>query len=414
MSSRERACRLFERRFGKKPSFGAIAPGRVNLIGEHTDYNDGFVMPLALNDMFTSVVGALNTDGIIRIITEASDVGESLVEFPASKDAVLASREPKWANYVKGVILQFFFPDDATKTSTPASIPSFDAVIATDVPLGGGLSSSAAIEVSFFTFLECLTSSNTYDTLNGKKRKALLCQRAEHVTVGMPCGIMDQFISVLAESGQALLIDCRSHETRAVPLSDPEVLLLVTNSNVKHELTGGEYAKRRSQCGEAVDALKAAFPDQGITALRDVTLDQVKQVAAALGGENSIAFRRSRHVISENNRTVLAADALSRGDYKTVGELMTESHRSLRDDYEVSCEELDILVDLALQVNGVFGSRMTGGGFGGCTVTLLQRSALNVAITHLCDKYHEKTGKQATIFSTTPGEGAKLFDVTLL
>jgi len=358
----------------------AEAPGRVNLIGEHTDYNDGFVMPLALHQRTTAVVGKKNHLSLIRVITEAG-LPDSYVEFEASRDGVSSKKEPKWANYVKGVILQYFKSDP---------IPSFDLAVATDVPLGGGLSSSAALEVAVFTFLEALTGI-TFE----KREKALLCQRAENEHVGVPCGNMDQFISVLGKAGHALLLDCRSHESKYVPLTDPNVVLLVTNSNVKHELTGGEYAQRRAQCYEAVNVLQNAFPSSNIRALRDVNKEQLEAVASTLHPQ---VLARARHVVGEDIRTMQAAEALAHGDYQRVGKLMGESHRSLRDDYEVSCKELDILVDAAYEVEGVYGSRMTGGGFGGCTITLLHRDALSKAIEHISKVYHEKTGLNATIF----------------
>jgi len=385
-----RAKQLFQSRFGSAPSIAASAPGRVNLIGEHTDYNDGFVMPLALSGKVCAVVGSKNTVGLIRIVTEAEPL-HPYVEFGATKADVSASSDPKWANYVKGVILQFFEAEDFL---------SFDIAITTDVPLGGGLSSSAALEVATFTFLEGVTGNS-----RDKRQKALLCQKAENVTVGMPCGIMDQFISVLGLAGNALLLDCRSQITRLIPLSDPSVVLLVCNSNVKHELTGGEYAQRRAQCYEAVDVLKAAFPTNKITALRDVNLEQLESVKSKL---TDVVFRRARHVIGENNRTTQAADALSRGDYTSVGKLMNESHNSLRDDYEVSCAELDYLVEAARTVPGVFGSRMTGGGFGGCTITMLKQDSLANAIQEISSRYTQATGKTATIFSTVPGDGARV------
>jgi len=384
----QRATNLFTSRYHGEPSVGAAAPGRVNLIGEHTDYNDGFVMPLALDGRQTVVVGSKNSLHTVRVVTESFSE-HPYTEFPATLAGASASKEPKWANYLKGVVLQFF--------KEHPEFDGFDVAIATDVPLGGGLSSSAALEVATFTFLEELTGKR-----HEKKQKALLCQGAEH-WLGMPCGIMDQFISVMGRKGHVLLLDCRSQEETHVPLLDPSVVLLVTNSNVKHELTGSEYSTRRAQCYEAVDFLKKKHP--GIVALRDVTKEQLDEVANQL---SAVVLARARHVVGEDFRTTHAAEALKRGDYDTVGKLMVQSHFSLRDDYEVSCPELDLLVELALQVPGVLGSRMTGGGFGGCTITLLKREALDELVEHLNKKYKEKTGISPTCFSTVPGDGARV------
>lgn len=393
----ERARALFTKHFSSSPSLAASAPGRVNLIGEHTDYNDGFVMPLALSGRHTVVVGSKTNSGLIRVVTEANIGAVNSLELKASRSAASASKEPKWANYVKGSILQFY-----KKVSGEArdDFDSFDVAIATDVPLGGGLSSSAALEVAVFTFLEALTG-NTLD----KKDKALLAQKAENEFVGMPCGCMDQFISVLGKSGHALLLDCRTLETKYVPLTDKSIVLLVTNSNVKHELTGGEYAQRRAQCYEGVAVLQKANPSQSIKALRDVTLDQLNAVASQL---DPVVLKRSRHVIGENNRTTEAAEAFAKGEYDLCGKLMVQSHDSLRDDYEVSCKELDILVKLALEVEGVYGSRMTGGGFGGCTITLLKKTSLEKAIDHIKTQYTAATGITPTLFATVPGDGANV------
>jgi len=390
-----RAKTLFTSHFHSNPTLAASAPGRVNLIGEHTDYNDGFVMPLALSGRHTAVVGAKNTTGTIRLVTESSIGAVNHVEIKASREGVSGSKEPKWANYVKGSILQFY-----KHFQNPEAFDAFDLAIATDVPLGGGLSSSASLEVAVFTFLEGLTG-HTLD----KKEKALLAQKAENEFVGVPCGCMDQFISVMGKAGHALLLDCRSSDTKYVPLTDDSIVLLVTNSNVKHELTGGEYAQRRAQCYAGVDALKKAYPTQNITALRDVTLEQLNKIEKDL---DPIVFRRSRHVIGENDRTTQASEAFGKGDYELCGKLMVQSHNSLRDDYEVSCKELDLLVSFALEVDGVYGSRMTGGGFGGCTITLLKKSALEKAKEHITAKYTEATKITPTIFATVPGDGASM------
>ncbi|NXC71326.1 GALK1 Galactokinase, partial [Anhinga anhinga] len=349
-------------------------------IGEHTDYNGGFVLPMALQ-LGTVLVGSPTQDGTISLLTTSAEADEPhRVQFPAPRQgSPLSPGQPRWANYIKGVIQHY-----------PAGpVPGFSAVIASDIPLGGGLSSSAALEVATYTFLQQLCPDD-----GDLVAKALACQKAEHTFAGMPCGIMDQFISVMGKEGHALLIDCRSLETVLVPLTDASLAVLITNSNVRHTLTGSEYPTRRRQCEEAAAAL-------GKASLRDATLAELEVARSRLGEE---VYRRARHVIGEIARTTQAARALQDRDYKTFGRLMVESHNSLRDDYEVSCPELDELVAAALEVDGVYGSRMTGGGFGGCTVTLLEAGAAERAQHHIQEKY----SGTATFYLTKPSGGAKV------
>ncbi|NWZ82221.1 galactokinase [Poecile atricapillus] len=373
------ARRAHEAAFGGAAVLAAWAPGRVNLIGEHTDYNGGFVLPMALQ-LGTVLVGSPTQDGTISIITTSAEADEPhRVQFPApGPGSSLSPGLPRWANYVKGVIQHY----------RGGPVPGFSAVMASDIPLGGGLSSSAALEVATYTFLQQLCPDD-----GDLVAKALACQKAEHSFAGMPCGIMDQFISVMGKEGHALLIDCRSLETVLVPLSDASLAVLITNSQVRHTLSGSEYPTRRRQCEEAAAAL-------GKASLRDATLAELEEARSRLGDE---VFRRARHVIGEIARTAQAAQALQHRDYRTFGRLMVESHNSLRDDYEVSCPELDELVAAALEVDGVYGSRMTGGGFGGCTVTLLEAGAAERAQQHIQEKY----SGTATFYLTKPSDGAK-------
>ncbi|NXR93417.1 GALK1 Galactokinase, partial [Hypocryptadius cinnamomeus] len=328
----------------------------------------------------TVLVGSPTQDETISIVTTSAEADEPhKVQFLAPRPgSSLSPGLPRWANYVKGVIQHY----------RGGPVPGFSAVIATDIPLGGGLSSSAALEVATYTFLQQLCPDD-----GDLVAKALACQKAEHTFAGMPCGIMDQFISVMGQEGHALLIDCRSLETVLVPLSDASLAVLITNSNVRHTLTGSEYPTRRRQCEEAAAAL-------GKASLRDATLAELEEARSRLGDE---VFRRARHVIGEIARTAQAAQALQHRDYSTFGRLMVESHNSLRDDYEVSCPELDELVAAALEVDGVYGSRMTGGGFGGCTVTLLEAGAADRAQQHIQEKY----SGTATFYLTKPSGGAK-------
>jgi galactokinase len=374
----------FVARFGRPPRWLAAAPGRVNLIGEHTDYNDGFVLPMAIDRHV--VVAADRAEGGGR---QARVFSATLGQWAGvSVEGPLAPGPVAWANYVQGVIAGFL---DVGLRPGP-----FDAVIHSDLPPGGGLSSSAALEVAVATLLEAMTGTEL-DPL----AKALLCQKAEHDFAGVPCGIMDQCSSVMGRAGSLLLLDCRSRQVRPTPLADPDVVALIVNSNVKHALTDGGYAARRRQCEEAARIL-------GVPALRDVTLEQLEQARSRLG---ELLYRRARHVVRENARTVEAAEAFARGDWETVGRLMVESHASLRDDYEVSCAELDLLVGLATSPGsggGVIGARMTGGGFGGCTVSLVRRGALGGVTRHVAEGYMRGTGREATLFVTRPAGGARL------
>ncbi|KAK5895561.1 hypothetical protein CgunFtcFv8_009245 [Champsocephalus gunnari] len=378
------ARRRYEQLFGgDAPLIAVCAPGRVNLIGEHTDYNQGFVLPMAL-PLVTVVVGSQTCGRDVTVVTATEHADEPhRVDFSLPADgAPLAPGLPRWANYVKGVIEHYRAPP----------VTGFRAVIASSVPLGGGLSSSASLEVAFYTFLQQLQPDD-----GDKVSKAVACQQAEHSHAGVPCGIMDQFVSVLGREGHALLIDCRSLEATLVPLADPGLIILITNSNVKHSLSGSEYPLRRRRCEEAASAM-------GKSSLRDATMKDLEEASDRM---DEVTVRRARHVIDEIERTVQAADALRRGEYKEFGRLMVESHNSLRDLYEVSCRELDELVSAALEVEGVYGSRMTGGGFGGCTVTLLQAGAIDRTMLHIQERY----SGTPTFYVTTPSEGARVLSL---
>eukprot|EP00595_Chromulina_sp_UTEXLB2642_P001828 CAMPEP_0196763790 /NCGR_PEP_ID=MMETSP1095-20130614/4787_1 /TAXON_ID=96789 ORGANISM="Chromulina nebulosa, Strain UTEXLB2642" /NCGR_SAMPLE_ID=MMETSP1095 /ASSEMBLY_ACC=CAM_ASM_000446 /LENGTH=350 /DNA_ID=CAMNT_0042117799 /DNA_START=226 /DNA_END=1278 /DNA_ORIENTATION=+ len=308
---------------------------------------------------------------------------------------------PAWANYIKGTIYQYL-------NDLPANF-SFDAVICSNVPLGSGLSSSASLEVATATFLEKLCSINNVS----KVEKALRCQQAEHTFADTPCGIMDQFISALGKDDNLLLIDCRSREYSTCELginmedNKTKPIVLVTNSNIKHKLAGSEYPDRVKQCNEAVKVLQSQYPE--VKALRDATVDMLDAVKDNL---SEVCFKRARHCIGEDKRTLATVKAISIGDYITAGKMMTQSHESLRDDYEVSCNELDILVELALEIPGVYGSRMTGGGFGGCTVTLVHINAVTALTDHLKLKYFERTGIHCECIEAIPSAGADSVDIT--
>lgn len=378
----------FKKQFGKDPEIAVFAPGRVNLIGEHVDYNMGFVLPFAL-PFKTFIVGARKPGSESTIVSCSMKTGgeSSPVKFIISPG--LKKGVPEWANYVKGTIFQFL-------EDLPQSL-AFDAVIASDVPLGSGLSSSAALEVATATFLEKLCKINISPVAKAKR-----CQKAEHTFADTPCGLMDQYISAMGRVDNLLCIDCRTQEYKLVPYgkSGDRPVLLVTNSCVSHSLSGSEYPVRVRQCNTAVGALQKKYP--GLSSLRDATMPMLEEVKTAL---EEVIYRRARHCITENIRTLDAVAALERGDFFLVGKLMTESHNSLRDDYEVSCDELDFLVDIALQA-GALGSRMTGGGFGGCTVTLVEKANVDVLQQRLKTAYREKFATDCICYLVTPSEGA--------
>lgn len=378
--------RQFADIFGDQDGLTVIrAPGRVNLIGEHTDYNDGYVLPMAI-DPEVRMVCRERDDGRIRL---ASTVFPGqLVEF--SLNGRIERGEPAWANYSRGVTAQLM----------AAGIPltGMDALIANTLPVGGGLSSSAAIEVATAWCFLAMGGLEIDIT-----RLAVICQKAEHEYAGVPCGIMDQTIVISAQAGHAMLLDCRDQARQFVPIDEKELRVVVSNTMVKHELSGGEYAIRRKQCEEGVAYFRGVQPT--VRALRDVSLKQVEEAKERLG---EIVHRRCRHVVSENARTVEAVTMLGRKSYERVGELMCQSHASLRDDYEVSCEELDFLAAEAMKVKGVYGARMTGGGFGGCIVALVQPRAVESLMGHLDEAYRSRYGKSPSTFVTTAAAGAGL------
>jgi galactokinase len=380
------AKRLYTQRYGVAPRWLAVAPGRVNLIGEHTDYNDGYVLPVAIDrHVVIAAAPAAARDGRIRAYSAALDSSVDILP-----DAAMDPGEPAWANYLRGVVAGF-----ARHGVTP---PAMDAVIVSEVPLGGGLSSSAALEVATATLLEA-ASGHTLD----RREKARLCRQAEHDFAGVPCGLMDQLASVFGEESGALLIDCQSEAVRLVPFADPGVALLICNTNMRHALSDGAYLRRRTECIEATIAL-------GVRSLRDATLEMVE---AAQGISDPAVRRRARHVTTENARTLAAATHLEKREFAAVGTLMFESHRSLRDDFEVSSPELDVLVDIARELGdagGVIGARMTGGGFGGCTVTLVRRDSVDLVADTLDREYRRRTGRVPSWFVSSPARGAHVVD----
>ena len=379
----EEAEQAFVALHGHSPEQVVAAPGRVNLIGEHIDYNDGFVLPMAI-ERYVVIAAARRDPAAGRLATFHSTQLQQSHEIPL--DGSLTAPSGGWISYVEGVVAGFSAQHDG--------IPALDAVIHSNVPLGGGLSSSAALEVATATLLESL-SGHVLPPIE----KAMLCQAAEHRFAGVPCGIMDQFSSVFGKPDELMLLDCRSQQIQPVPFATDAVTVLVMNSNVKHALNGGEYAERRAACDTALGKLQQ-------TSWRDVTAKQLESSRAKL---TAVEYQRARHVVSEIDRTQQAALALTRDDWETFGQLMFASHQSLRDDYEVSCTELDILVKLASEIGapgGVLGSRMTGGGFGGCTVTLVRQDCVPAVQERLTAKYLQQTGITASGFASRPARGA--------
>ena len=372
---------IFERRYGLNPRIFR-APGRVNLIGEHTDYNDGFVLPVAI-DRDTAVAARSRDDNMIRVFSQNVDE-ECIFDLAVSRYSSTGS----WPSYVEGVARILL--------DRGYAIGGADLVIYSDVPEGAGLSSSAALELSVATALI---------TLNGvelaPKEVALISQQAEHEYAGTKSGIMDQYISAAGQVDHALLIDCRSLSFELISIHGADTVWIAMDTKVKHNLASSEYNERRRQCEEAVSVLVGRYP--GIKALRDADLVQLEGVHELM---DPVIFRRARHVISENDRTLRAANALSDGRMEAMGELMFASHDSLRDDYEVTSSELDHMVEAARVFQGCLGSRMTGGGFGGCTISLVRKGAEEEFVRTLTDSYERKFGFVPVPFLIHSARGA--------
>ena len=370
----------FEKIFGPAAGIRIFrAPGRVNLIGEHTDYNLGFVLPIAL-DLATWVAAAPSPDNHLHVHSEERN---ETWDWPVAEIAQLKPAG-HWTDYVAGVAQQI----------VRAGIPleGRKLLIRSTVPEGAGLSSSAAIEVSTALAL-----------LNGRHMEPLelakLCQRAEREFVGVPSGIMDQYVSVFGRANAAVLIDCRSLEHEYVELPTAGVEIWAVNSMVKHALGQSAYRERVEQCAIAVDAISRRFPV--VKSLRDATLQQLESTPLP-----NVILRRARHVITENARVKLFVGAARRGDLPRMGELFLESHVSMQHDYEISCEEIDFLVQAAIGIEGVYGARMTGGGFGGCTVNLVRPDAVRPFQEQIVAGYRERFRIQAPVFRCFPSAGA--------
>ena len=386
MSAADRAskiARIFQDHFGAAPTIIARAPGRVNLIGEHTDYNDGFVFPAAI-DRDVYVAARATNDGRARLY--AANFRRK-TEFPLSD--VRHHPSERWSHYERGVVVMLQEDGHA--------LDGFQAAIEGDVPSGAGLSSSAAVEVATATALKAL-----FNLQLDPVRLAVLCQRAENKFVGVNSGIMDQFISALGKEATALLIDCRSLEYRHVPLGE-SAQIVVADTSVKRGLVDSEYNARRAECEEAVRLLGQRL--EGVRALRDVTAEQLREHEAVLP---DVVRRRARHVVTENERTLHSVAALEAGDLAEFGRLMDQSHTSLRDDFEVTVPQLDAMVEAARAVPGVLGSRMTGAGFGGCTVSLVRTEAVEAFLGEVPQRYRRETGLEPKVYVCRSVNGAEV------
>lgn len=380
------------------PLAAAWAPGRVNLIGEHTDYNEGFVLPIAV-DRVAAFAGRAWADSIVRLWSMhfqeyAQFTLEGLPDSFEQQRAVL----PGWARYVLGVATEL--------RREGIALSGFDAVVGGDVPLGGGMSSSAALEVA--TAYACALFSAGSFTIGTEgatlqpMQVAALCQRAEHIASGLRSGILDQAASCLGRPRHAVLIDCRSLDYRYLLFDAPELALVVIDTGVRRELASSAYNERRRQCEEATQLLREAIlqhePEntaaQSIRALRDISPQQFARYRSTLP---EVLRKRAGYVIAENERVLRVVNLLGEGDFETIGRLLWQGHAGLRDEYEVSCAELDTLVEIARSVPGVLGARMLGGGFGGCTINLVHTSAVEALRQAVNEQYPARTGLQASI-----------------
>jgi galactokinase len=371
---------IFQQEYGSRPAVFS-APGRVNLIGEHTDYNDGFVLPSTIGFYAHLAVAARSDRKLVMRSTEFAQGYEADISGPR------VSKVGGWCDYVLGVAVQLMHQG--------VQVPGANILVHGEVPIGAGLSSSAALEVASAMALLSLAKAEM-----PLKEVAKLCQRAENEFVGAHVGIMDQFVSCHGRKNEAVMLDCRSLDYELVSIPE-SVKFVICNTMVKHELSGGEYNVRREQCEAGVRILAEAYPD--VRALRDVSIEQLESQKAAMP---EVIYRRCLHVVQEDDRVVETVQRLRAGDLNSVGRLMAESHASLRDLYEVSCAELDVMVEAAQGLPGFIGGRMTGGGFGGCTVNLLEERHASRFAEEITQRYRRKTGILPTVYVCSAADGA--------
>ena len=368
----------------KQKTIVAQSPGRINIIGEHTDYNDGFVLPAAIDKKSIFRLTKNDTDQTVNIYSE--NVGNHF-SFELNNFTPI---ESGWENYVMGVVHEI--------QKSGAKLTGFDGRFGGDVPIGGGMSSSAALECSLAYGI-----NEIFDLGLDDWQMIKASQMAEHNFVGIRCGIMDQFASIMGKKNQVMLLDCRSLEFEYFPFNLGDYQLLLLNTNVSHALASSEYNTRREECESGVEVLKNRFP--AIKNLRDVSIEMLQQCTSDLP-EN--IFRRCHHIVTENQRVLEATSALVKNDFQKLGRLIYQSHLSLQKDYDVSCPELDFLVNLTLDNKYILGSRMMGGGFGGCTINLIEKNQVVPFIEFAIKKYQKEFGKNLTPYSVTIENGAGL------
>lgn len=380
----EKLFQAFREQFGCEPEYLVRAPGRVNLIGEHTDYNDGFVMPLAI-ERATWLALRCRSDG--RVVLHSADFGDVEELDLGSLDKEENGRSP-WVHYLRGVVwsmsLEF------------SQLDGWEGISMTDIPIGAGLSSSASFELAVAGAFAA-AGELEWDA----KRMAVICHKAEVGWVGVNCGLMDHLASAQGIAGYALLIDCRSLESEPIPMP-PGVLVVVLDTGKPRTLAGSAYNERRKQCEEAARVL-------GVNSLRDASVEMLEVARSAM---DSVIYRRARHVITENDRTRQAAAAMKEGNSSTLGGLMVKSHESLRDDYEVSCRELDAMVECALAAPGCVGARMTGAGFGGCAIALVAENALETFLAEVIQAYQSATGIEPKLYASAATDGVEVTTVS--
>lgn len=360
-----------------------MSPGRINLIGEHTDYNGGFVFPGAVDKGIMAEVRPNGLNTVILYSIDLKDKTEFKVDDPKGPKAT-------WARYIYGIVQEM--------RALGVDVKGFNAAFYGDVPLGAGMSSSAALESCFAFALNDLFA----DGRISKWDLVLAGQATEHKYVGVNCGIMDQFASVFGQKGKLMRLDCRSREFQYFPFDPQGYKLVLVNSKVKHELVGSPYNDRRQSCENVVAALNKQFPDKKYETLRDATWAELDAVKGAVSEED---YKRAHFVLGEKDRVLAVSDALEAGDYETVGKKMYETHDGLSKEYEVSCEELDYLVDIARE-NGVTGSRIMGGGFGGCTINLVKDEVYDKFIADAKKKFSAKYGHEPEVYPVVISDGS--------
>ena len=374
----------FIKHFDGKTGNIYASPGRINLIGEHTDYNGGFVFPGAVDK---GIMAEIRPNGLSTVIAYSIDLKDK-VEFKV--DDPVGPRAT-WARYIYGIVQEM--------RKLGVDVKGFNTAFAGDVPLGAGMSSSAALESCFAFALNDLFGDNKVS----KWDLVLAGQATEHRYVGVNCGIMDQFASVFGQKGKLMRLDCRSREFEYFPFDPKGYKLVLLNSKVKHELKGSPYNDRRNSCENVVRAIAAAHPEGHFETLRDCTWEQLDEVRATVGEED---YKRAHFVLGEKDRVLAVSDALEKGDYETVGQKMYETHEGLSKEYEVSCEELDFLNEIA-KADGVTGSRIMGGGFGGCTINLVKDEVYDTFIADAKEKFAAKYGHEPVVIPVVIGDGSR-------